>query len=231
MFMMGVMNSYQKITSIALILFAFVSVSAEADNLYRYRNTEGNLVIDYAVPPAYVANGYEILSESGRVLEVVEPQKDPADMEPDEVRRSKSSQAMHQKQEDQMLLRTYSELMELESAMERKLTQLDREIEIIRSNMEKNELALNTSREQAANYQLGGRSIPKSLLKNMDEQIHERRDGKQMLVVRQQEHQGTKDRYLGYLDRFKELRGLKKSPITPEKTPSLPLTTDPANAQ
>ena len=143
--------------------------------------------------------------------------------------RSKAEQAGLQTLEDQMLLRTYSEVMELESAMERKLTQLDREIDIIRSNMEKNELALNTSREQAANYQFGGKPIPKALLKNMDEQIHERRDGGQMLVVRQQEHQGTKDRYLGYLDRFKELKGIKKSTAIPEKTPPLPPTTDPAS--
>ena len=222
------MNSYQKIASIALILFAFVSMTIEAENLYRYRNTEGNLVIDYAVPPAYVANGYEILSELGRVLEVVEPQQ--ISEESEEVQRSRAKQAALQEQEDQMLLRTYSEVRELESAMERKLAQLDRETEIIRSNLEKNELALTASREQAANYQFGGRPIPKSLLKNMDEQIHERLGGTQMLVVREQEHQGTKDRYLGYLDRFKELKGLKKSPITPEKTPSLPPTTDPASA-
>lgn len=201
------MNFYQKIASIVLILFVYVVTTAEAGNLYRYLNKEGNLVIDYAVPPAYVANGYEILSESGRVLEVVEPQPDPEDMEPEEVQRSKSEQAAQQEQEDQMLLRTYSEVMELESAMERRLTQLDREIEIIQSNLEKNELVLNTSREQAANYQFGGRPIPKVLLENMVEQIHERRDGTQMLVVRQQEHQGTKDRYLGYLNRFKKLKG------------------------
>lgn len=226
--MMDIMNFYQKIASIALILFVFVAMTAEAGNLYRYRNIEGNLVIDYAVPPAYVANGYEILSEDGRVLEVVEPQ--PKSDEPKEVQQKKAAQAALQEQEDQMLLRTYSEVRELESAMERKLTQLDRETEIIRSNLEKNELALSVSREQAANYQFGGRPIPKSLLKNMDEQIQERQGGAQMLMVRQQEHQGTKDRYLGYLDRFKELKGIKKNPATLEKTPSLPPTIDPASA-
>jgi len=162
--MMGVMNYFQKAISIALILFAFVAMTVEAENLYRYRNTEGNLVIDYAVPPAYVANGYEILSESGRMLEVVEPQQ--VSDEPEEVQRSRSEQARLQALEDQMLLRTYSEVTELESAMERKLTQLDREIDIIRSNMEKNELALSASREQAANYQFGGRRVPKSLINN-----------------------------------------------------------------
>lgn len=211
--MMSVMTSYQKIASIVLILFAFVSMTVEAENLYRYRNKEGNLVIDYAVPPAYVANGYEILSELGRVLEVVEPQQISGESE--EVQQSRAKQAALQEQEDQMLLRTYSEVRELESAMERKLAQLDRETEIIRSNLNKNELALSASREQAANYQFGGRKIPKSVLKNIDEQINERQGGTQMLMVRQQEHQGTKDRYLGYLDRFKELKGLKKSPATP----------------
>ena len=222
------MNFYQKIASIVLILFVFVAMTIEAENLYRYRNTEGNLVIDYAVPPAYVAHGYEILSELGRVLEVVEPQ--PKSDEPKEVQKKKAEQAALQEQEDQMLLRTYSEVRELESAMERKLTQLDRETEIIRSNLEKNELALSVSREQAANYQFGGRRIPESLLKNMDEQVDERRAGTEMLMLRKQEHQGTKGRYLGYLGRFKELKGLKKSPITPEKTPSLPPTIDPASA-
>ena len=228
MFTMGVMNSYKKIASITLVLFVFVAMTAEAGNLYRYRNIEGNLVIDYAVPPAYVANGYEILSESGRLLEVVEPQQ--VSDEPEEVQRSRSEQARLQALEDQMLLRTYSEVRELESAMERKLAQLDRETEIIRSNLEKNELALSASREAAANHQFGGGRIPKSLLKSMDEQIQERQGGTQMLMVRQQEHQGTKDRYLGYLDRFKELKGLKKSPVTPGKTPSLPPTIDPASA-
>ena len=226
--MIDVMNSYQKVASIILILFAFVAMTAEAGNLYRYLNKEGNLVIDYAVPPAYVANGYEILSELGRVLEVVEPQ--PESEGSKEEQQQKAAQAVEQLREDEMLLRTYSDSEELESALERRLIQLDREIDIIRSNLEKNELALNASREQAANYQFGGRSIPTSLLKNMDEQTHERRDGGQMLVVRQQERRGTKDRYLGYLDRFKELKGLKRSPATPEKTPSLPPTTDPASA-
>ncbi len=182
---------------------------AEAGNLYRYRNNEGNLVIDYAVPPKYVANGYEILSESGTVIDVIEPQVDPEDMEPEELQRSRSEAEAAQRKEDAMLLRTYSEVAELEAAMDRKLTQLDREIEIIRSNLEKNEKALDASRIKAANYQLGGRHVPKALLKNMDNQIDEQRGGENMLLVRQQEYQGTKDRYLGYLDRLKILKGAK----------------------
>jgi len=218
------MKNCQRTVSVVFVLSTFLlsllATVAEAGNLYRYRNNEGNLVIDYAVPPEYVASGYEILSESGTVIDVIEPQADPEDMEPEEVQRSRSEAEAAQQKEDEMLLRTYSEVAELEAAMGRKLTQLDREIEIIRSNLEKNEKALNDSRVKAANYQLGGRNVPKALLKNMDGQLDERRDGEKMLIVRQQEHQGTKDRYLGYLDRLKTLKGIKKGQekdaVTPE---------------
>ena len=208
--MIVIMKNYQRIVSIVLMLLGLSAMVAEAGNLYRYRNNEGNLVIDYAVPPKYVANGYEILSESGTVIDVIEPQVDPEDMEPEELQRSRSEAEAAQRKEDEMLLRTYSEVAELEAAMDRKLTQLDREIEIIRSNLEKNEKALDASRIKAANYQLGVRHVPKALLKNMDNQIDEQRGGENMLLVRQQEYRCTKDRYLGYLDRLKILKGLNK---------------------
>jgi hypothetical protein len=220
--MIVIMKNYQRIVSIVFIFLGLSAMVAEAGNLYRYRNNQGNLVIDYAVPPKYVSNGYEILSESGTVIDVIEPQVDPEDMEPEEVQRSRSEAEAARQKEDEMLLRTYSEIAELEAAMDRKLKQLDREIEIIQSNLEKNEKALDASRVKAANYQLGGRHVPKALLKNMDSQIHEQRDGENMLVVRQQEYQGTKDRYLGYLDRLKTLKGinkgkgLEKDAVTPE---------------
>ena len=215
-----------------LVLLSVIAFVAEAANLYRYRNSEGNLVIDYTVPPEYVPGGYEVLSESGRVIEVVEPQKEPEELLPNEEQQRQDEQAAVQQQEDQMLLRTYSEVSELESAMERRLQQLDREIEIIRSNLSKNAAVFEASRDKAANYQFGGRAVPKTLLKNMNEQIHERQEAEKMLVVRQQEHQATKDRYMGYLNRFRLLKGLPPvQSLAPEKSPSLPPTTDPASAQ
>ncbi len=209
------MKNCQRTVSVVFVLSTFLlsllATVAEAGNLYRYRNNEGNLVIDYAVPPEYVASGYEILSESGTVIDVIEPQ-----VALEEMQISRLEAEAAQQKEDEMLLRTYSEIAELEAAMDRKLKQLDREIEIIQSNLEKNEKALDASRVKAANYQLGGRHVPKALLKNMDSQIHEQRDGENMLVVRQQEYQGTKDRYMGYLDRLKTLKGIEKDTVTPE---------------
>ena len=223
--MINAMNIYKRIGSILLILWGITALTTEAGNLYRYRNQEGNLVIDYAVPPRYVAGGYEILSESGRVIEVVEPQQEREEWGIEQQNQAK--QAAAHEQEGLMLLRTYNDVGELKSAKSRRLAQLNREIEIIQSNLDKNKITLATSRIQAANYQFGGRSVPKSLLKNLDGQIFQQQDAEQMLLVRQQEYQGTKDRYTRYLDHFRTLKGLASR----EKTPSLLQTTDPANAQ
>lgn len=223
--MINATNIYKRIGSILLILWGITALIAEAGNLYRYRNQEGNLVIDYAVPPRYVADGYEVLSESGRVIEVVEPQQELEEW--GEEQQHQAKQAVAYEQEGQMLLRTYNDVGELESAKSRRLAQLNREIEIIQSNLDKNKITLKASQTQAANYQFGGRAVPKSLLNNLDEQIFQQKDAEQMLLVRQQEYQGTEDRYMRYLDHFRTLRGLGPR----EKTPSLPQTTDPANAQ
>lgn len=199
------MNNIQQVISITIVSLLAITMVAEAGNLYRYRNHEGNLVIDYAVPPEYIPKGYEVLSEVGRVLEVFEPQPDPSEQVPLEQQQRAMELAAARLKEDEMLLTAYSDTSEIESAMVRRLDQLDREIEIIQSNLTKTAIALNELRQQAANYQMGGRLVPKSLLDSMAIQIEEHRDGEDLLLVRQQEHEGVQQRYMGYLKRFKEL--------------------------
>ena len=46
----------------------------EAKQLYRYRNAEGSVVVDYQVPAESVGGGYEILNDKGVVIEVVPPE-------------------------------------------------------------------------------------------------------------------------------------------------------------
>ena len=46
---------------------------AKAENLYRYKNAEGVMVLDYAIPPELAPKGYTILSKTGTVLKVQTP--------------------------------------------------------------------------------------------------------------------------------------------------------------
>jgi hypothetical protein len=56
---------------VAYTLLVFAMPSLPADYLYRYTDDEGGIVIDYSIPPEYVAGGYEVLYSDGTVSRVV----------------------------------------------------------------------------------------------------------------------------------------------------------------
>lgn len=199
---------------------------SEAGSLYRYRNKEGNLVIDHEVPPAYVAGGYEVLSSTGRVEQVVSPQRVEPEQTEGEGGIKASEDASQQLRDDQMLLRSYSEISELEAAKHRRLSQLAREVEMIQSNISKNQDMLVEARAKAANYQRSGQAVPQIVLKNMDDLVILQKDAKQMLSLREREHAEIKQRYSRYIKRFMALKGLE--PLEKNQTSSP--TTAPATA-
>jgi chromosome segregation ATPase len=51
-----------------------VTEVTNAANLYRYRNHQGVVEVSTRIPTEYVKNGYEVVSQDGKVLKVVDPQ-------------------------------------------------------------------------------------------------------------------------------------------------------------
>lgn len=200
---------HKSIGAMAGLLLCLAPMLTEAGNLYRYRNSEGNLVIDHQVPPEYIPRGYEIITDTGRVEEVVPPQAEKTDSA-GEVSVS-AAEVARRFEEDQMLLRSYSSLDELQDAGARRLEQLAREIEIIESNMAKNQQQLQQFRERAAHHQFNGEKLPDALLKSIDDALLALRDGEQMLGLRRAEYRGTELRYQRYAERFAELTAKRAS--------------------
>jgi hypothetical protein len=63
-------------------LLAPITVHAAQQHLFRYRNAQDKVEISHTIPTDRVALGYEVIdSRSGRVLEVVEPQKTQAEVD------------------------------------------------------------------------------------------------------------------------------------------------------
>lgn len=184
------------------ILLCLAAMVAEAGNLYRYRNSEGNLVIDHQVPPEYIAKGYEVITSTGRVEQVVPPQSEGGAEDGEQV---PAETVAEQLEEDQMLLRSYSTLAELNAAGDRRLEQLEREIEIIESNVSKNQRQLKTFRERAALNQFNGEKVPDTLLKAMEDVLVAQRDAEQMLALRRTGYHDMTLRYQRYGRRFVEL--------------------------
>ena len=59
------------IARFAGVVLLSLSMLAEARQLYRYRNADGVVVVDYQVPVEYVGKGYEVLNDEGIVIKVI----------------------------------------------------------------------------------------------------------------------------------------------------------------
>ncbi len=192
-----------------LLTLLVCAVDAAADELYRYRNAEGVLVIDYAVPPEFAGGGYEVLNSSGQVIEVVEAQKSPEEMAVEEQGPTISPEELEaQARLDRFLTISYSAPEEITAARARKLKQLAREIEIVETNLGDTSRQRARELERAANLQRAGQAIPPTVtetLNKMDAQIEQ---GKQLLAQRRVEYADIEALYDGYDRRFRELKGL-----------------------
>jgi hypothetical protein len=122
---------------LTLLLWTSNTLSAE---LYRYQNDAGVTVVDWAMPAAYVSNGYEILNESGQVVSVVPPAKTATELEQDAAaarsRAADTAAEAAQLERDTFLLRRYSTVQDIEAARDRSLRELDIRIAILSSQRE-----------------------------------------------------------------------------------------------
>jgi len=71
------LSMHFKLVSLFFILLTFVLTSisspAQAGQLYRYKNEQGNAVLNHTIPAEFVSKGYDILNEKGRLLKTVPP--------------------------------------------------------------------------------------------------------------------------------------------------------------
>lgn len=84
MIKLAVMNIRSKapcatLVSATLLVAMLVPGVANAAKLYRYKDNDDGWVIASSVPNDRVKNGYEVVDETGRLLEEVAPQRSPAE--------------------------------------------------------------------------------------------------------------------------------------------------------
>lgn len=105
--------------------------------MYRYINAQGNPVIAYQVPPEYVANGYEVLSPSGVVIDVVPRQLSETQQQTLDKRqltqREAAAEAERLRDWDESLLLRYSTVADIEAARERALRDLRIRVSVLKS--------------------------------------------------------------------------------------------------
>ncbi len=150
------------LTFTALVATGVASVSMTSNtyaqgHYYRYVNEEGVKVLGQSIPPRYVANGYEILSANGRVMQVIEPAPDP---ELAEIERAKSAL----KESYELLARRYSTVRDIEAAKQRKLVHVEASILLVEGSIEGIQEEIDNLTARAANLERAGKVVPDNVL-------------------------------------------------------------------
>jgi len=129
--------------------------------LYRYVDSRGVKVLDsQGVPPEYVGQGYEVLNQQGRVIQVV-----PRAPTADELHKQQADQA--KAAADAELMRKYPSLDELDHARASRLSELDSQILIVRNSEQTLQLQQQNVQGQAAEQERAGREVPQALLEQL----------------------------------------------------------------
>ncbi|KAB0546728.1 DUF4124 domain-containing protein [Pseudomonas argentinensis] len=157
---------------------------ASGAEMYRYTNAQGITVIDrQGVPSEFIAKGYDVLNEQGRVIRVVPPAPTAEEMQKILADRERAKS-------DAQLLRLYSSLEDVDRAQARKLAELDGLIGVAKGNLQSVRQQQANLQKQAADQERAGREVPKPLLDQItsqrDEQVRVKKDIERYQAARAQ---------------------------------------------
>lgn len=153
---------------LTLFLIQFLFIQSTMAELYKYLNEDGVTVLDSHVPARYVKNGYTILSNDGRILEVV-----PRALTQEEIRerdrlladqQQKEKVEREQKIADQNLLRIYSTPEDVIRARDTKISSIDNFIKTSQGNLQRLEKQKRNLESTLADIERAGRTLPKDPL-------------------------------------------------------------------
>lgn len=183
--------------------------SLAANQLYRYTNDKGIVVINDNIPPEFVSRGYDVILENGTLIRRVPRQLSDEELSlrnTDESRqRLKEEEAARMLAWDKSLMLRYSSIEDIEAAQKRAMRDLQIRISIQKSNLITIKAQIEREQQRAADIERRGGQAPEELSKTIDSLRREVEDTEQSIVVRREEIQAVKASYQRDIERFSTL--------------------------
>ena len=186
------MSNFKRTALLLTFTLAFITISnAYAGNLYRYKDENGVTVLGLNVPPHLVRNGYDILSNSGRLVKVVPPAlttEQIADRDAKEAEITRRAQeAQKQKDQDDALLKLYSHPNDAVRVLKRKLQDIKDFITLKNGNISVVKSQLEQEESKAANQERTGQKVSDNILNKIQQQKEKIISIKQEISVKHDE--------------------------------------------
>lgn len=194
----------------ACTLMLAAATVVEARDLYRYRNADGVLVVDYQVPVEYVGKGYEVLNDEGIVIKVVprELTEEERKAENAEKRRQEAARAEEERLRkwDETLLLRYSAIEDIEAARDRALHDLQIRLSILKGNRRSLKQKVENYQAQAADMERRGIEVDVSRLNAIDSLQREIASTERSILDRQADIEELDATYQLDIERFEMLQ-------------------------
>lgn len=160
------------VSRLCLVFACLVWVSsAWAVQYYRYKDEQGKVVMALTIPPQYVAQGYEILNDKGRLVKRVAPaltQEQIAARDAEiERQRLLELERAKQAEADAQLLQLYSHPDDAVRVMNRQASEVLDVIQLERGKIEFAQKEIISLEEQAAQSQRKGLPVPEKVTVNI----------------------------------------------------------------
>ncbi len=191
------------------LLLSLASV-VEAKPLYRYRNAQGNVVVDYQVPADSVGGGYEILNDKGMVVKVVPRALTAEEMKAKDAEKKQEQEAKAEEERlrkwDESLLLHYSTVADIEDAQRRALGDLQIRMSILKSNRYSLKQEVENYQAQAADMERAGKSVDVDRLRIIEGLQKEIAVTESDIKQREREISALATTYQADIERFKMLQ-------------------------
>jgi hypothetical protein len=198
----------------ACVLLLCLATVVEAAPLYRYRNAQGNTVVDYQVPAEFVGGGYEVLNNDGIVVKVVprELTAEERKLADAEQKREQEARAEEERlrQWDESLMLRYSTVADIEDAKRRALGGLQIRMSILRGNRRALKQKVENYQSQAADMERAGMSVDVERLRAIEILQGEISSTERDIRDRQLEIEQLETSFDADIERFEMLRDVVK---------------------
>ncbi len=155
---------FAKIGVIALLTAVLLPGMAHAAKLYRYQNDDNGWVLASSVPNDRVKNGYEIVDETGKLIEAVAPQRSPSEA------RAYIAQLEAEQAREEAIRRInllYRSEADIAYALKKSLLSIDNSVANMTANLRQLEAQRKRLETQAARIERAGNTLSKDMAANI----------------------------------------------------------------
>ncbi len=197
-------------------LGAAVTLSAQAQKLYRWVDDEGVVHYGEQIPPEYANRDRDVLNDQGVAVETEQgtiTDEERAAMKREQEREAERAREQAERsRRDRMLLQMYLSVEDIENLRDRRLELLDSQIQVTRNyltNLNKRlaELEKRAARYKPHNEAEDAQPMPEQLEADMARTKETIELYEQRLAKTQREKEELRESFAADIERFRELKG------------------------